>query len=71
MMTIVEFMMIGSGLLFIGIKALGLFIKDKGTMAVNYVSSTRAYITATGMADDHVKACMEAGQAYLDNKKNK
>jgi 3-methyladenine DNA glycosylase Tag len=71
MMTIVEFLMIGSGLLFIGIKAMSLFIKDKGTRAVTYVSSTRAYITATGMTDDHINKCMAAGQAYLDSKKNK
>lgn len=71
MMTILEFLMIGSGLLFIGIKALGLFIKDKGTRAVNYVSSTRAYITATGMASDHINKCMAEGKAYLDSKKNK
>lgn len=71
MMTILEMLMIGSGLIFIGIKATSLFIKDKGTQAVNYVSSTRAYTLATGMALDNVNKCMSAGQAYLDSKKNK
>lgn len=71
MMTILEFVMIGSGLIFIGIKATSLFIKDKGTQAINYVSSTRAYSLATGMTSDHVNKCMSAGQAYLDSKKNK
>ena len=71
MMTVLEIVMIGSGLLFIGMKMMGLFIKDKGTQAINYVSSTRAYTLATGMAMDNVNKCMSAGQAYLDSKKNK
>jgi hypothetical protein len=56
MMTILEMLMIGS---------------DKGHQAAQYVSSTRAYTLATGISKQHIDMCMAAGEAYLNNKKNK
>ena len=68
MMTLVECVMVWAGLVCMIIRWMYINTKGRATKALDYVSSTEAYTTATGITKNTIYMCMAAAQAHMDNK---